>query len=1039
MVLGFGSLLGSPQGRSQTEAPRPEFTPIGKRNGSTSSFQVYHSYPEEPKPQTSPPRRKLFRPLADSNLASHYSHDSGLFDDTVEDFEKVSPIRPQLSPITQRNRRSPDRHAFITDDSGGIAARQLEETIKELRLENYGWKIKYKELIRSLENMPANEREVRKENIELKEKLATLHQHVQQLESQIAELQNNKENIISNSNDSQEKSNIIQQLNHQIYELQKLLSSEQKAENKLKESQLENEEIIQALKSERNELTSKVSELEDYMKHSEVEFDVVMKQNDEFQARIHELEAAIDKLHRTEAAANQQQSQLRESSELQIEKLSTELDKQQEMNRLLASKNENLEMNLSEKTNNVKELNNKVLNQAQEINLLETKLDTLKSQFENNSDGTEKLMKNLELLQNKVQTQEAFIDELHNEQKTIDNEYRAKIRDLEYENSQLSEEIQRIRTKNSEYDPKAKHYEIDQLKQENVQLKDKVKKYLNNFKELKDKEVEHAHQIAFYELEFEKAEKENEKLRKEIKLLKAHENEFAENEVHNKETHRKLKEVERANKELLKKLENLQSEYATDKEQHYKELAELERVSLSKERELTRFRTELENLQSSVSEKTELRADNVHLSNQLEASWKEIADLENQLSELRIANSEKKAEVDYEIENLIRKLKNDLTDLERENARLKTLEIENIKLKQQADKFMDDRELYSDNIELLEQLKKAESARAAAEQKASKMELDIADLQEIVEELYTRNKFSLHDKESTELKNEVQDLKHKIKASDDYIEDLERKLRLSLVDNNVNEKLQKELADAYDLVQTYESKMKQLEKEVDKIKQSPESSTIEQYVEFQLKLTRDELEKANAQLKSTEEKYKKQITELQDEKQNMDIELLKARSNNKDLNRQLEALNQELSTMTRNCKRLAIKATEYRRLGKKLDNTDWIEYIQNENYYFKERYRDTNIKARDFKFLYNFTINSIRNSTQVLANKEDNSNLAKLGIYPEYVNLSREKRPKLTFAALAKFVLAAVRIRRRTRDQVERYRELTRVRGEVDVARLKYN
>ena len=78
-------------------------------------------------------------------------------------------------------------------------------------------------------------------------------------------------------------------------------------------------------------------------------------------------------------------------------------------------------------------------------------------------------------------------------------------------------------------------------------------------------------------------------------------------------------------------------------------------------------------------------------------------------------------------------------------------------------------------------------------------------------------------------------------------------------------------------------------------------------MEFQLKLTRDELEKANAQLKSTEEKYKKEITELQTEKQNMDIELLKAKSNNKDLNRQLEALNQELSTMTRNCKRLYIR------------------------------------------------------------------------------------------------------------------------------------
>ncbi|KAF6071721.1 hypothetical protein FOB64_001424 [Candida albicans] len=750
MVLGFGSLLGSPQGRSQAEAPRPEFTPIGKRSGSTSSFQVYHSYPQEQKTQTSPPRRKLFRPLADSNLAAHYSHDSGLFDDTVEDFEKLSPIRPQRSPIAQRNRRSPDRHDFITDDSGGIAARQSEETIKELRSENYGWKIKYKELIRSLENMPAHEREVRKENIELKEKL---------------------------------------------------LSSE----NKLKESQLENEEIIQALKSERNELTAKVSELEDYMKHSEVEFDVVMKQNDEFQERIHELEAAIDTLHQTEATI-QQQSQSRENTELQLQKLSTELDKQQEMNRLLASKNENLEMDLSEKTDNLKELNNK-----------------------------------------------------------------AKIKDLEYENAQLSEEISRIRAKNSQYDPEAQHYEIDQLKQENAQLKDNVKKYLNNFKELKDKEVEHAHQIAFYELEFEKAEKENEKLRKEIKSLKAHESEFAESEVNNRETHRKLKEVERANKELIRKLENLQSEHAADKEQHYKELAELERVSLSKEKDLARFKAELENLQNSVSEKTELRADNVHLSNQLEASWKEIADLENQLSELRITQnqlkSEKRTEVDYEIESLIRKLKNDLTDLERENARLKTLEIENIKLKQQADKFLDDRELYSDNIELSERLKKAESARAAAEKKVSKMELDIADLQEIVEELYTRNKFSLHDNESTELKKET-----------------------FQADNNISEKLQKELTDAYDLVQTYESKMKQLEKEVEKIKQSPESSTIEQYVEFQLKLTRDELEKANAQLKSTEEKYKKEITELQTEKQNMDIELLKAKSNNKDLNRQLEAL-----------------------------------------------------------------------------------------------------------------------------------------------------
>ena len=73
------------------------------------------------------------------------------------------------------------------------------------------------------------------------------------------------------------------------------------------------------------------------------------------------------------------------------------------------------------------------------------------------------------------------------------------------------------------------------------------------------------------------------------------------------------------------------------------------------------------------------------------------------------------------------------------------------------------------------------------------MELDIADLQEIVEELYTRNKFSLHDNESTELKKEVQDLKNKIKASDDYIDELERNLRHSQADNNISEKVTKRI------------------------------------------------------------------------------------------------------------------------------------------------------------------------------------------------------------------------------------------------------
>ena len=90
MVLGFGSLLGSPQGRSQAEAPRPELHLLVNEVDQLLLFKCITATHKN-KTQTSPPRRKLFRPLADSNLAAHYSHDSGLFDDTVEDFEKLSP------------------------------------------------------------------------------------------------------------------------------------------------------------------------------------------------------------------------------------------------------------------------------------------------------------------------------------------------------------------------------------------------------------------------------------------------------------------------------------------------------------------------------------------------------------------------------------------------------------------------------------------------------------------------------------------------------------------------------------------------------------------------------------------------------------------------------------------------------------------------------------------------------------------------------------------------------------------------------------
>ena len=82
---------------------------------------------------------------------------------------------------------------------------------------------------------------------------------------------------------------------------------------------------------------------------------------------------------------------------------------------------------------------------------------------------------------------------------------------------------------------------------------------------------------------------------------------------------------------------------------------------------------------------------------------------------------------------------------------------------------------------------------------------------------------------------------------------------------------------------------------------------------------------------------------------------------------------------------------------------------------------------------------SIKNSTKLLNLQENDTNLVKLGIYPEYVNQAEAQRPKLTFAGLAKFVLASVRIRKRTKDHLAALRDIQRVRSDIDVARINFS
>ncbi|RCK64014.1 hypothetical protein Cantr_10624 [Candida viswanathii] len=991
MVFGFNNLLGSPQGNGKKPSGL-EFTPIGKRNGDESSFQVMHTYPKDYSP-LSTNGRKLFQPLAESNNIAHYSQESGLFDETIEDFEKMYPPR---HPLPKKQTRSPvTRRGLIgAEDDAGIAAKQLEETIKELRLENYGWKIKYKELRRSLENMPQLESDVRKANIELTEQVATLKQQIQQLKQINQDYMNNKENSDA-ATIVEEKNLAIQQLNDEIYRLKKRLSSQQTAQD----SNREYEEMIQELQIEREELRGKIQELEDYMNHAETEFD-------EQESKIHHLE---DELTRVRSTQTQEASK---DAVEQIHRLDAQVQELEEKNELLEETIATLELRLSKE---VRGLEADIVGKSELIDRLQREIESLES---NGNQAEEHLRMELIGLREELEKKQHQLDKMEREKAAeeehhlLDNEaFNEKCERLE---SEL--EIAHARASSD----KGQREELAKLKRENRRLQNDYEEQCKKVENLNEDLTERRTQIEIYEKEFEKVNSELKDVRKSLEL--------AERELLSA---RRSKELVSSELEQLKRItrdyDDLKNDYDSYQESKAHEISQLKLKIRQQEDELSRMHDNIERLQNSVVDKSELHADNVQLAGKLESSWKEIEDLQTQLHEMKITNQSKEKEMDYEIEARIGSLNNQILDLKEENARLK------LKVLQSGTT----RELFDDNVELAERAREAESARIRAEKKMAKLENEVA---ELLVELDSQQKYSLEDTYIAELKQEIVKLRGALKVSDDYILELESKARNREVDQSALERLQHELESSASLVKSQETKIKYLETELQKgVAKASEPSVLQEYAEFQLKTCREELEKATNALQAAEQKYSLQLKTIKEEKQSVETDFIKSKSKNTQLNVELESTKEELQQMTRNCKRLAKKVSEHMQARKKLDSPEWIQFLENESIYFKAKFMEEFTRKSDYKFLYNYAVRSIKNSTKLLSLTENNANLVKLGIYPEYVNQAEEKRPKLTFAGLAKFVLASVRIKRRTKTHLATLRDIQRVRSEIDVARISFS
>ena len=386
-----------------------------------------------------------------------------------------------------------------------------------------------------------------------------------------------------------------------------------------------------------------------------------------------------------------------------------------------------------------------------------------------------------------------------------------------------------------------------------------------------------------------------------------------------------------------------------------------------------------------VSANESLSKEVENLKSDLQRCIHEIADLENHN--------------DIEDEQRVSRLMSNERALKEEVMSLSKLaiqledELDRFKEREQSHRelFDENKDLFDDNKELVRKLK---------------------ELQRILEDLGVSSKEELEIFE-TNVRDRIVAMKNDLKDSDTLVRKLENELQKS----------HEEIRFLEGRVVNKEEELRSVENLLKSEKKEEEESAVHAYQEFQLKKTREELNELTEQLRNTKLDRDAEVAKIQNS----------CNDQVKELKQQLNDYKSQLSNTIKDYRQLTDKLFEYKTNLKLVGDIERAKYYTNECEYFKQRYRDTTLIARDFKFMYDFAINQIKSSRLKI---NDDSKLAVVGLYPEYVGGST--KPKPTFKGVATLVLAAVRLKRRTKFEKSKFKELNKTRKSLEDARMRF-
>lgn len=1046
------NLIGTPQRfGGNNNQNKIDFTPIGKsKRGNQNSHNSHGNKPLGGKFHQ------------DVNSSFDHTGDDFFMDTTINSFRQPPMV---TATSTKGATRSGSRFSGNILNQGGVTSikeQQLES--QKLETENYNLKIKLATLTKFLDQTPEEQRELLHQNIDLKQLIVEQATEIRSLKEMLKEMDYNKENggAISGAVSGAGSGEFV--LKAEFDEMVEKYESELKKMEALRHELLIN---LEQGKDEVHKLESDFSHLKEEYLHTEERENSIQERykglemrlvqlenkNEELESINREIQGKYDKLKQQGSQSNSEFDKLYDevetlrqklkSEQLQNETIVTQLENDLNSSKretaglkndvdhwkskyLLysqqgASSNQQLLQELDSVKDEVRGLKSQIRDlefenehlkkkseaikgvdvDGIEITRLSNKINSLSKELKGKDKEEYQLRSQINALIKKQQTETQGSETIKYYQTELDN-YQARELKLKKELNEKKAEIENLGRQQQEQQTRLRDQLRDQQSRINDQslgVNERIDKLLKENTEINDK-------LDFYEDEYSKLEKSNKEVELEVELLR---NEKV-------RIHQKLELLEDENERLLKEIRRSNSNghrvpgggaslgsggnsALEELEAFKRQKLENERSQLVQEvdslnRELRGLKTELEIERSRKTQRyentnipgyfpqvpvTPTTPSNYQFNSMLEDKDDRIRELKAKAKKLEIVVTEKDSTIDT-LESKIRELDranklNFLVDDE-EKADL-------IKLKSTQSSKIKILQLENDNLQ-----KEFQAEIEFYKNKAAQLSVTAAAAA------------SASSNSST-----IALLERQLKDAQLQKEEAISKLNDLMVKSDYSNKYQRDNAQLLDMISDLEKNESSYKIEVNRL-------------EIKVKTLNQELQKATNNCTRLADKVRelKQSDGLSSSKyHNLQFQNIK-------LERRIESLQDRLESL--NSKPSMVKPPPS------------VSVKDNELKYYKAKIYDLNLRSNDLKIMNDFIMGSVKNSNQLI--KDDIVRLTKAGIYPDYSTMRKKDGGKLTFKVLAKFVVAAVRIKNRFERAEKRKLQLHELKSEIERAKIMH-